>query len=120
MTDYLITIPGDQAVWDARTEDENRAVGQRHHDFAERLVQRGHQVLGAAELEPVKAGRVVRRTANGYAVTEGPYTESVEQVGGYYVVASDDLEDLLDVCGYLAEIEPVVEVRPTLGHQGPS
>lgn len=119
MTDYLITIPGDQAVWDARTDAENHAVGQRHREFAERLAERGHRVLGAAELEHVKAARVVRRTADGYSVTEGPYTESVEQVGGYYIVASEDLEDLLDVCGFLAEIEPVVEVRPTHGHGGP-
>ena len=37
MTEYLITIPGDEAVWDARTDDDNRRVGDAHRAFVKAL-----------------------------------------------------------------------------------
>ena len=59
--------------------------------------------------------KVVRRTDRGTLVTDGPYAESAEQVGGFYLVESHDLDDLLAVVGELARTEPVVEVRPIHG-----
>jgi hypothetical protein len=44
-------------------------------------------------------------------VTDGPYAETVEQLTGFYVVRSDDLDDLLDVCRILADGDGAVEVR---------
>lgn len=115
MTEYLITIPGDEAVWDARTDDENRAVGEAHRAFVEGLTARGHSVSAGGELTALSQAKVVRRTDRGSLVTDGPYAESAEQAGGFYVVESDDLDDLLKVVGDLVQTEPVVEVRPVLG-----
>ena len=122
MTEYLITIPGDEAVWDARTDEENRAVGEAHGAFVAALAARGHTVGASGELTPQSEARVVRRTHRGSLVTEGPYAETNEQIGGFYVIESDDLEDLLAVVGQLVAAEPVVEVRPIRGHtdDGPS
>lgn len=56
-------------------------------------------------------------------ITDGPYAETVEQLTGFYVVQSDDLDDLLEVCGILADAESVVEVRAAVdsaGQQGES
>lgn len=50
------------------------------------------------------------------AVTDGPYTETVEQLGAFYLVESDDLDDLLKVCGVLAEPDGAIEVRATVDH----
>jgi hypothetical protein len=115
MTEYLITIPGDEMVWDARTDDENRAVGDAHRQFAEALTARGHRAVVGGELTPRAEAKVVRRTAAGVIVTDGPYAEASEQIGGFYLVESDDLDDLLEIVGALARTEPVVEVRPVLG-----
>lgn len=115
MTEYLITIPGDEAVWDARTEDDNRQVGDAHRDFVVTLIARGHRVIAGGELAPLAEAKVVRRKDRGTLVTDGPYAEASEQVGGFYLVESDDLDDLLDVVAALALTEPVVEVRPILG-----
>jgi hypothetical protein len=115
MTEYLITIPGDEAVWDARTDDDRRGVGEAHRDFVAGLTARGHRVNAGGELTPLAQAKVVRRTDRGTLVTDGPYAESAEQVGGFYLVESDDLDDLLAVVGELVRIEPVVEVRPIYG-----
>ena len=50
-------------------------------------------------------------------LTEGPYAESAEQVGGYYLVETDDLDDLGQVCGRLMStpFHPAIEIRPTMG-----
>jgi hypothetical protein len=114
MTEYLITIPGDEAVWDARTDDEKRAVGEAHAGFATALTERGHRVMAGGELTPRAEAKVVRRSHRGSLVTDGPYAEAAEQVGGFYVVESDDLDDLLAIAGRLVRTEPVVEVRPII------
>jgi hypothetical protein len=115
MTEYLITIPGDETVWDARTDDERRAVGEAHGAFVAGLIARGHHVSAGGELTPLAQAKVVRRSDRGTLVTDGPYAESAEQVGGFYLVESDDLDDLLAVVGELARTEPIVEVRPIHG-----
>jgi hypothetical protein len=53
---------------------------------------------------------VVRGTLDHVSVTDGPYAETVEQLTGFYLVESDDLDDLLNVCGLVSEGDPV-EVR---------
>jgi hypothetical protein len=114
MTEYLITITGDETVWDARTTDERRVVGDAHREFAAALTARGHRAVVGGELTPLARAKVVRRTAAGVIVTDGPYAEANEQIGGFYLVESDDLDDLLEIVGTLALTEPVVEVRPIL------
>src|ERR1700710_117781 len=101
MTEYLITIPGDEAVWDARTQDDRRAVGEAHRDFVATLTKRGHQVSAGGELTALAEAKVVRRKDRGTLVTDGPYAEASEQVGGFYLVESDDLDDLLAIIGQL-------------------
>ena len=116
MTEYLITIPGDEAVWDARTDDDNRVVGDAHRDFVATLVARGHRVSAGGELTALSRPRSCAAPRDGYVVSDGPYSEATEQIGGFYLVESDDLDDVLEAVGALAAAEPVVEVRPVLQH----
>ena len=57
MTEYLITIPGDEAVWDARTDDDNRLVGDAHRAFVAALTAQGHRVSSGGELTPLPRPR---------------------------------------------------------------
>ena len=47
-------------------------------------------------------------------MTDGPYAEAAEQLGGFYLVRTDNLDDLLDVCGILADGDGAIEVRACL------
>ncbi|QWF21605.1 transcription initiation protein [Nocardioides sp. LMS-CY] len=116
MTTYVVLLPGDESTWAAATEEERAAMYAKHGEFARLLAERGHTVTGGAELTHSSTAKVVRRIDSGVAVTDGPYAETVEQLTGYYVVDSDDLDDLLEVCGVLADGEGAVEVRSTVVH----
>jgi hypothetical protein len=111
MVQYVILLPGDESGWEAATPEERTATYARHQEFAEALAARGHRVVGGAELSSSSTARTVRSTGSGVTVTEGPYAETVEQLTGFYVVESDDLDDLLQVCGILADSGGGVEVR---------
>ena len=53
-------------------------------------------------------------------MTDGPFAETVEQITGFYLVETDDLDDLLNVCGLLATVEDALEVRACVGSSQPS
>ena len=114
MTSYIVLLPGDESIWDNMSEDERNAVFTRHTEFSEALAARGHTVTGGAELPNSREARVVRRGPDGLTITEGPYAETVEQLSGFYLVDSDNLDDLLDCCGILADVDNGVEVRQLL------
>ena len=113
MTTYLVLLPGNETAWENAPEETRAAVYAKHGEFARALAERGHTVTGGAELTHSREARVVRRTDSGITVTEGPYAESVEQLTGYYVVDTADLDDLLEVCAILADGDGPVEVRAT-------
>lgn len=118
MTEYVVLIPGDEAQWAATSDADKRAMYDRHAQFAAMLAERGHKVTGGAELTHSSTAKVVRRSGDATAVTDGPYAETVEQLTGFYVVESDDLDDLLDVVGFLAGGEGALEVRACVDHSG--
>lgn len=118
MTEYAVLLPGNESVWEQATAEQRVAVYAKHEEFARELAKRGHKVTGGAELTHSRTARVVRHGADGrLAVTEGPFAETVEQLTGFYLVESDDLDDLIDVCGILATAEGI-EIRAVVHHEG--
>ena len=115
MTSYVVLLTGDENAWESAPPEDRAAVYARHEEFSKALAERGHQVVGGAELGHSRTTKRVRRDPSGsLVVTEGPYTESAEQLGGFYLVESDDLDDLLEVCAILADTEDGIEVREML------
>ena len=111
MTEYMILLPGDESTWEGADEATRTAVYARHTEFAQALEKRGHTVTGGAELTHSRAAHTLRTTDGNVTVTDGPYAETVEQLTGFYLVRSDDLDDLLDVCRILADADGGIEVR---------
>ncbi|PFG40013.1 hypothetical protein ATJ97_2533 [Georgenia soli] len=113
MTEYMILLHGDERVWAEADETARRRAYERHGEFSRLAGERGHRITGGAELAVAAAATVVRGTAEGVSISEGPYAETVEQLGGFYLVETDDLPDLLQLVGIISDGEPV-EVRPTV------
>ena len=111
MTEYMIMLPGDEATWEVADEATRSAMYARHGEFQRALQERGHKMTGGAELAHSRTARTLRAANGTVSVTDGPYAETVEQLTGFYLVRSDDLDDLLDVCGLLARSEGAIEVR---------
>jgi hypothetical protein len=117
VTTYAVLLPGDESVWENATPEQRRAAYDRHGRFAALLAERGHRVVGGAELTHSREALVVRGDLDRVTVTQGPYAETVEQLTGFYLVRSDDVEDLARVCGLLAGSD-AVEIRACVDHAG--
>ncbi len=118
MPTYAILLPGDEAAWENATPEQRRAGYDLHNAFAAELDKRGHKVVGGAELTPSRGARTVRPGPGGPVVSDGPYAELAEQMTGFYLVESDDLDDLTEVCGLLAVpgLGGGIEIRRTVDH----
>jgi hypothetical protein len=115
MTKYVVLLPGDEDAWEAATPEYRAGVYDKHAELSKALADRGHQVVGGAELAHSRTAKKVRAGDDGgLLITDGPYSETVEQLTGFYLVESDDLDDLLQVVGIIAEVESSIEVREML------
>jgi len=113
MTEYVVLVVGDADRWWTTMDAEQRAAGYAEYTrFDEELARRGHRVTGGAELHATSEAKRIPR--GGGAVTDGPFAEVSEQVGGFYMVESDDLDDLLDCCQIIAAVGDGVVVRRTV------
>lgn len=114
MTDYTVLIVGDDdRWWTTMTEQERKDGYAEYARFTEALAAGGHQVVGGGELTTARQARSIR--AGGGPVTEGPYAETAEQVGGYFQVTTDDLDGLLECCQIIARAGDGIEVRANVG-----
>jgi hypothetical protein len=119
MTQYVVLLPGDESAWAETPQEEKERVYAVHREFAETLEARGHTVTGGAELAHSREAKVLRTDAEGrHTVTDGPYAETVEQLTGFYLVESDDLEGLVEVCKILGRGEGAIEIRAAGGGSG--
>ena len=116
MTEYVVLLPGDESRWESTSQAEKEAVYAVHGEFAQALEARGHKVTGGSELAHSREAKVLRTHADGsQTVTDGPYAETVEQLTGFYIVESDDLDDLIEVCKILGRGEGAIEIRAAAG-----
>ena len=113
MTEYVVLIVGDADRWWSSMSFQERSDGYAEYErFGAELARRGHRVTGGAELHRTDEAR--RIPGGGGAPTDGPYAEITEQVGGFYQVETDDLDDLLECCQIIAKLGDAVEVRRTV------
>lgn len=117
MTEYAVLLTADENLWEQASDEDKVAMFARHEEFSRLLAERGHTITAGAELTPTRQSKSINRGADGsVTVTDGPFAESVEQLGGFYSVQSDDLDDLLEICAVLADGDTTVQVRPAVDH----
>jgi hypothetical protein len=112
---YMLLIYSDEQAW---TDEE------REHCYAE-STQLSHelnaagQFLGASPLHPVSTATSVRIRNGKRLVTDGPFAETREQLGGYYLIEAPDLDAAIGVAGRIpAARKGTVEVRPVIELHG--
>ena len=109
---YLLLLPASEEEWARLPESEHELGMQNHQRFHEALAARGHKLVMANPLEPSQQAISMRNTGRGSAlVTEGPFTETTEQMVGFYLIDSADEADLLEVVRSFAEGGDHVELR---------
>jgi hypothetical protein len=119
MTRYAVLLPGDEEYWENLPVEGREAVYALHDKFSKALEERGHKVVGGAELTHSSTARIVRGTPDRIVVTDGPYAETVEQLTGFYLIDSDDLDDLVEITKVLADpAHGGIEIRACTGDGG--
>ena len=109
---YILLIYGDEKVWQSMSREEMEKIYAEHGAYGEAMTKEG-VMRGGSELKPVSTATTVR-FANGKPTTlDGPFAETKEQLAGYYVIETDNLETALEWAAKMpGMISGAVEVRP--------
>ena len=120
MAKYLILIYGDDRQWAAMPPEEVRRLDEAHRALRAKAGSAGVAVLDGQELESASIATTLRTDADGrLAVTDGPFLETKEAVGGYYLIEAADLDQVIDLAKGLYEVSAGhsgVEIRPVVDH----
>ncbi|HQH90081.1 MAG TPA: YciI family protein [Dermatophilaceae bacterium] len=112
MRRYLVLLPAPEAEWAALPAEEHVKGMQLHEQFQRDLGQGGHWIVTASPLTPSAQALSMRPDGQGGAViTDGPFAESVEQLAGFYLIDSNDRDDLVRCCAQLASTGDFIELR---------
>jgi len=113
---YLLLIYLDES-WDNRPQAERQQIYEGQREVADQLTARG-QYLGGNPLHPPTTATTVRVRDGKRLLTDGPFAETREHLGGYMLIDVDDLDEALAVAarGPLARVGSI-EVRPV--REGP-
>jgi hypothetical protein len=112
MSRYLVLLPAPEAEWAQLPESEHEKGMRSHAQFQADLEAGGHRLVAVSPLEPSAQATSMRPDGSGAAiVTDGPFTESAEQIVGFYLVETDDEADLRSACGRFAARGELIEFR---------
>jgi hypothetical protein len=110
--EYALLIYGDEKVWESRDEEERQRNMARHEKFA-KLLQERNAMRGGKELAWPSSATTVRHRGDEASVTDGPFAETAEVLGGFYLIEAADLDAAIALAKELPE--SVVEIRPIVG-----
>lgn len=116
---YLLLIYGNESNWDSLSEGESGKMMQAFGEFTQSIVASGHY-KGGNRLHPVSSATTVRTQNGKKLVTDGPFAETKEQLGGYYLVEAKDREEALALAARIPSVRwGAIEVRPIIPHEMP-
>ena len=113
MSRFLVLLPAPEAEWAQLPSEEHEKGMRSHEQFHRDLASGKHEIVAAGPLEPSAQAVSMRPGGQGGAalVTEGPFTESVEQIVGFYLLDSEDGDDLRRICEAFAARGEHIEFR---------
>lgn len=115
MSRYLVLIAYENTnAWDEADEATRQEFMDAHAAFSSYVDEHGREI-SSAPLGPASSAVTLRRSGDTEVVTEGPFAETVEQIGGYYDVEMPDLDHAVEAArllprGYTVEVRPTIEI----------
>jgi len=110
MAKYAFLLYEDETVWLQATPEDWDTAMKVHGRFTEQVVEMGGTVLGGEALDPTTTATTVRRDV----VTDGPFAETKEAFGGFYLIEARDLDHALAMAKVCPVGDGCVEVRPLM------
>lgn len=114
MKDMLL-VYSDENAWN---ESEREQCYAESTQLAQQLYEKG-QYLGASPLHPVTTATSVRVREGKQVITDGPFAETYEQLGGYYLIDVKDLDEAIAIAGQIPGVKiGTIEIRPIIELSG--
>jgi hypothetical protein len=120
---YALLIYGDETGWDTVGDEERQMVYKEYDTFAQEAAQRG-LMRGGEELTSVSSATTVRVRDGETMVTDGPFAETKEQLGGFFLLECKDADEAIEMAAKIPgarsgsiEVRPCVEQHPEALHQ---
>ena len=109
---YLCLIYDDEKIWETVKPPEYEKIMHEYFDLSADLARSGKLVAGEA-LQPIATATTVRVRNGKVSTTDGPFAETKEQLGGFYLIEAKDLNDAIQVAARIPSARlGSVEVRP--------
>jgi hypothetical protein len=109
---YLLLIYQDEKQWAAHSDAEVQEIYKEYRQLRQELTASG-KFLGGSQLHPVATASTVRVRDGKELVTDGPFAETHEQLGGYFLVEAQNLDEAVSIGARIPSArEGTVEVRP--------
>jgi hypothetical protein len=117
---YALLIYASEQDWASQTEEESQAVNQEYMAFTKDIVDRG-LMKGGEALQPTSTATSVRVRNGDTLTTDGPFAETKDQLGGFYLVDCKDLDEAVEVAAGIPDARRgTIEVRPIMEVDMPS
>ena len=109
---YLLLIYANEAEMAAKRADAAKAMSAEYMEFTKGIIQ-GGQFKGGERLKPTSAASTVRVRNGKVSTTDGPFAETREQLGGYYMVEAKNLDEAIAIAARIPGAKDgSIEVRP--------
>lgn len=116
---YACLIYDDEKVFDEMPKEQFDAILGEYFALDEDLRCSGH-LLGGEALQPVSSATVVRIRNGRVSTTDGPYAETKEQLGGFYLIEARDLDEAIRIAARIPSARMgSIEVRPVMEFEKP-
>ena len=117
---YALLIYASEQDWASQTEEESQAVNQEYMAFTKGIIDRG-LMKGGEALQPTSTATSVRVRNGDTLTTDGPFAETKDQLGGFYLVDCKDLDEAVEVAAGIPDARRgTIEVRPVMEVDMPS
>ena len=109
---YMLLIYHDEQSWNAIPESERQQIYLEYRKLREQLLARGQFVTGS-QLQPITTATSVRVRDGKELVTDGPFAETHEQLGGYFLIDAENLDEATSIAARIPSARTgTIEVRP--------
>ena len=109
---YLLLIYDNEPAWNNIDETQRQKIYAEYGQLREKLLA-GQQFLGGSQLQPIATATTIRVRDGKDLVTDGPFAETHEQLGGYFLVEARNLDEATDIARQIPSARTgSVEIRP--------
>ena len=110
---YMLMCCFEEKAWENLSEAERDTIMREYGTVIQSLIKSG-RLRGGGQLQPTATATTVRMTEGKTILTDGPFVETKEQLGGYHVVECEDLDEAIAIASSIPTLPAggAIEVRP--------